>query len=69
MMNFLNSIKSYFVTAYAEMKKVVWPTRAQAINHTIIVIVSVVIVVAIFGLLDLGLSKIVSYFIQYFAGR
>ncbi len=69
MMNFLNSIKNYFVTAYGEMKKVVWPSRTQAINHTIIVIASVAVVVIIFGLLDLSISKLVSYFIQYLAGR
>lgn len=63
-MNIIHSIKNYFLGAYGEMRKVVWPSRAQIINNTLIVIVSVIIAVIIFGLIDLGLSSIITYLLK-----
>ena len=34
----LNSIKNYFVGAWAEMKKVSWPTKKQTFNYSVLVI-------------------------------
>ncbi len=45
----------------AELKKVIWPTRSQVINNTIIVIVIVLIVTAICFVLDLAFEALNTY--------
>ena len=58
-----NKIFRFFKGAYRELKKVVWPTRKQAIRLTLIV-VAVVIATAIFlGGFDLIFSEIVKILI------
>lgn len=60
----LNSIPKYFGEVWKELSKVTWPSRKEVINHTIIVLVSSAIAVLIVGVIDLGLSKLVSYLIS-----
>ena len=43
-----------------EMKKVVWPSRKQTINNTLIVLVFMAIMTVIIGLFDFGLSALVA---------
>ena len=55
---FFGSIKNFFKglgkrakEIKAEMKKIVWPTKAQVINNTLVVIVvSIIAAICIFGL-------------------
>ena len=55
-----NPLVKYFNETRAELRKVTWPTREEATNLTII-IVMVTIVVAIFlGLLDFLFQEVVS---------
>ena len=58
------TIKDYFQGVIAELKKVTWPTRADVVNHTLIVIISVIIAIGIVTVLDFGLSKAVEYIIS-----
>lgn len=45
------SIAKYFKDARSEFKKVVWPSRKQVFNNTVVVIVSIVVSgVAIWGI-------------------
>lgn len=58
-----NRLSRYFIESKDELKKVVWPTRKEAIKHTLIV-VGVSVSVAIFlGLADyflnLGLEQLI----------
>ncbi len=58
-----NKIIRFFKEAISELKKVVWPTRKQAIRLTLIVI-GVVIAAALFlGGFDLLFSKIITLII------
>lgn len=41
----------------SEMRKVNWPTRAETINYSVIVFVTVVILTALIAGVDFGLSK------------
>ena len=41
----------------AEMKKVVWPTRQDVINYSIIVFVMLVVLTAMIGGLDYGFTR------------
>jgi preprotein translocase subunit SecE len=43
----------------AELRKVVWPTRDQAINLTFIVVVTVVAMSAFLGVIDFFLTQLV----------
>jgi len=60
----ITTTKDYFQGVIAELKKVTWPTRADVINHTLIVIVSVIIAIGVVTVLDFGLSKAVEYIIS-----
>ncbi len=63
MKNIIKSIKNFFKGVYSELQKVSWPSRNTVINHTIVVIVSAVIVTAITAAIDYGLSKSLQYFL------
>jgi len=43
----------------SELRKVVWPSRRDAINLTIIVIIISVAVGLILGVIDLGFSRLI----------
>jgi preprotein translocase subunit SecE len=50
----------FFGETVAELKKVTWPTRQEAIRLTIIVIIVCTILGAILGSIDYGFTKLVS---------
>lgn len=47
----------FFRESRAELKKVVWPTRADVISSIKVVIISTVIVAVLLGLLDFGFTE------------
>ncbi len=52
----IGKIHTYLIEAIAEMKKVIWPTKEQTINYTVLVIILSVGVAIFFGILDHVLS-------------
>jgi preprotein translocase subunit SecE len=58
-----NKIVDYFKESRHELKKVVWPSRKEAIKHTLIVIGISLAVAAFLGFMDfilnIGLEKLV----------
>ncbi|MDR0786140.1 MAG: preprotein translocase subunit SecE [Treponema sp.] len=48
-----NKIVSFAKESYAELKKVVWPSREDAISSVKVVIVSTVVIAAVLGLIDI----------------
>ena len=58
------SIGEYFAGVVSELKKVSWPTKKDVFDHTLIVIVSVIIAIGVVTVLDFGLSKAVEYIIS-----
>ncbi|MDO9586134.1 MAG: preprotein translocase subunit SecE [Syntrophales bacterium] len=52
-------VKQFLSEAKAELKKVTWPTRKQAVASTAVVIVVVAIIAIFLSLVDLGLAKII----------
>ena len=48
----------FFKESRAEVKKVVWPTKADVLSSIKVVIISTFIVAIILGLLDLGFSEL-----------
>lgn len=53
-----NRIAQYFRETRAELRKVVWPTREEATNLTLIVVVTIIVMAAFFGTVDYLLSQL-----------
>ena len=51
-------IFQFFKESRAELKKVVWPTKADVLSSIKVVIISTFVVAVILGLLDLGFSEL-----------
>lgn len=51
-MSLVTKFKDYILGAYAEMLKVVWPTKKQTINYTALVVVMSIGMAVFFGVLD-----------------
>jgi len=59
----MNKLVKYIKDSRAELKKVVWPTRQQTRNHTLMVI-GVSLAVAVFlGAVDFILNKVLEIFL------
>ncbi len=54
----VNKITQYFIDAKAELKKVTWPTKKEAINSSILVIVISILTAAFLGAVDYLLNLI-----------
>jgi preprotein translocase subunit SecE len=50
---------NYLKQVVAEMRKVIWPNRKQMLTYTGVVLVFLAFMVALVGLADLGLAKLV----------
>jgi preprotein translocase subunit SecE len=50
---------TYLQQVYAELRKVIWPNRKQMISYTTVVLVFLAFMVALIGVVDLGLAKVV----------
>jgi preprotein translocase subunit SecE len=48
----MKKIFQFFAESYAELKKVVWPSREEVATSTKVVIVSVLIFAAVLGVVD-----------------
>jgi len=51
-------IFQFFKESRAELKKVVWPTKADVLSSIKVVIISTIIVAILLGLLDLGFTEL-----------
>ena len=65
MVTIANKTKIYIKESVNELKKVVWPTKKETINHTLLVI-GISAGIAIFlGLVDYGLTLGIEKIVQY----
>ncbi len=53
-----NRVAQYIRETRAELRKVVWPTREEATNLTIIVVGTIVVMSAFFGVIDYLLTAL-----------
>lgn len=61
----IKSIREYFRGVATEVKKITWPSRQEIISHTATVVVAIIVATAIFGAIDLGLSKLIERFVIF----
>jgi len=55
----ITKIKNFFIGSYEEFRKVIWPSRPELISHTIIVIISIFVAMAVVAAADYGLFTLV----------
>ncbi|BBX18613.1 preprotein translocase subunit SecE [Mycolicibacterium duvalii] len=51
---------NYLAEVIGELRKVIWPNRKQMVTYTTVVLLFLAFMVAMIGLADLGLAKLVS---------
>jgi len=57
------SLIRYFKETRAELRKVTWPTREEAMRLTLVVIVTILVMAVILGLLDYIYAKLIDLII------
>ena len=59
-----NKINNFIKEAMAELKKVIWPTKKDLKNSTIVVISTIIIASIFIGLIDIFFTKVLTLFIK-----
>jgi preprotein translocase subunit SecE len=59
-----NKIVQYLKDSKHELKKVIWPTKKQAISHTLLVIGFSLGLALFLGVIDFGLNKILEVVVK-----
>ena len=59
-----NALVNYFKSSMAELTKVTWPTKNQAVRLTVIVLVFCLIAALFLGLVDYGFDYIYNYLLK-----
>jgi len=54
----------FFREVRAELRKVSWPNRKELTNHTLVVIVTVILMAAIVSIFDVSLTALFSLFLD-----
>ncbi|PIT89970.1 preprotein translocase subunit SecE [Candidatus Kuenenbacteria bacterium CG10_big_fil_rev_8_21_14_0_10_36_11] len=60
----MNKFTQYFSESKTELKKVIWPTKKQTLNHTLLVIGFSLGVAIFLGAVDFGLNKLVEVILK-----
>lgn len=63
-----NVITNYVKESFAELSKVTWPTKNQAVKLTIIVLVFCLIMAILIGAVDLGFNKLYEMLLDFKTG-
>lgn len=56
----IREFRTFFEESKVEIKKVVWPTRKEAVATCIAVLVLVLVMSLFLGIVDLGFSKLIA---------
>ena len=57
----MNKLVKFIKESYAELKKVIWPTKEEVASSTKVVIISVVIIAMVLGLIDIVLFRVLNF--------
>ena len=62
--NIFNKINNFIKEARAELKKVIWPTKKDLKNSTVVVITTIIISSIFIGLVDIFFTKALTLFMR-----
>jgi len=62
--NIFNKINNFIKEAIAELRKVIWPTKKDLKNSTIVVIFTIIIASIFIGLIDIFFTKVLTLFMK-----
>lgn len=60
----MGKISGFLKDVVSEMRKVSWPKRKELTRYTIVVLVTVVFMALYFGVADLGISKLMDWYVS-----
>ncbi len=60
-MKLFDSLKEFFADAKAEFKKISWPTRDEVKESTTIVCATILFVMVVLGVYDLGIMGVANF--------
>ncbi|MED0679053.1 preprotein translocase subunit SecE [Aneurinibacillus thermoaerophilus] len=66
-MGFVDKLKrgpAFVKEAWAELKKVTWPTRKELVSYTTVVLVTVTLIAIFFAVIDLGISQLLKLILK-----
>lgn len=63
-MEFLTRIQQFFREVAAEFRRVTWPTRAEVVRSTVVVLAVVCVLAVYLGAVDVLLSKVVGVILK-----
>ncbi len=61
----MGKISRFLKDVISEMRKVSWPKRKELTRYTIVVISTVLFMAVYFGVVDLGISKAMDWYISF----
>jgi preprotein translocase subunit SecE len=59
-----NAVQKWWRETIGELRKVVWPTRKEALRLTWIVCIVIVVMGVVLGLLDFGFTKLIGLIVS-----
>ena len=62
--NIFKKINNFLKEAIAELKKVIWPTRKDLKNSTVVVIFTIIIASIFIGIVDIFFTKALTLFMK-----
>jgi preprotein translocase subunit SecE len=62
--NILNKINNFIKEAIAELRRVIWPSKKDLKNSTIVVISTIIIASIFIGLIDIFFTKALTLFMK-----
>lgn len=60
----MGKISGFFKAVVSEMRKVSWPKRKVLTRYTIVVLVTVAFMAVYFGVVDLGISSLMEWYVN-----
>lgn len=61
----MGKVTGFLKDVVSEMRKVSWPKRKELTRYTIVVIATVAFMAIYFGLVDLGISKLMEWYVAF----
>lgn len=61
----MGKISGFLKDVVSEMRKVSWPKRKELTRYTIVVLTTVIFMAVYFGVVDLGISKLMDWYVSF----